>query len=90
MNARSYTYGGLELYHRINKFNTTNIISSIFYLECKLTRTNIHIYIYREREREEQFYGAIKSRCESVVLKGWLVLPTVKLGLTGSLGQTTP
>ena len=70
MNARSYTYGGLELYHRINKFNTTNIISSILYLECKLTRTNIHIYIYREREREEQFYGAIKSRCESVVLKG--------------------
>ena len=49
-----------------------------------------YIYIYREREREEQFYGAIKSRCESVVLKGWLVLPTVKLGLTGSLGQTTP
>ena len=74
MNARSYTYGGLELYHRINKFNTTNIISSIFYLECKLTRTNIHtyicIYIEREREREEQSYNAIKSCCESAVIKG--------------------
>ena len=51
---------------------------------------NKYTYIYIYREREEQFYGAIKSRCESVVLKGWLVLPTVKLGLTGSLGQTTP
>ena len=32
--------------------------------------TYIYMYIYREREREEQSYGAIKPRCESVVLKG--------------------
>ena len=38
----------------------------------------------------DQSHDVIESHCESVVLKGWFVLPEVKFGAIGSLGQTIP
>ena len=45
---------------------------------------------HKIKKNLEQSHNTIESRCESVVLKGWFVPPGVKLGVTDSLGQTTP